>query len=384
MAAKPKKKIIFTGGGTGGSVTPLLAVAEALVRLNARPQDSFFSDHPKSVVPVCEWEFLFVGTRGGPEREMIRDFNEEVGPMRFIPLVSGKLRRYFSPANFVDIFKVFASWFVSLRLIGKEKPDLIISAGSFVSVPLVWAAALRRIPVVIHQADARPGLANRLMAPFARIVTVTFEKSLADFGAGAVYTGNPMRYFILDNEELENIKKKYNIIPGRPLILVTGGGTGAAAINRLVFKAATDLIRSYQVVHIAGKGKLPGGMEYPAHYQVYEFIPNREVVGLMALSDLIIARCGLAFLTELSALGRAAILVPIPHSHQEDNARIFADADAAVVLDQESLTAEKLAAEIGRTLSDRALVARLRTQSGEVIRPGAAESIARLIIDILR
>ena len=148
------KKIIFTGGGTGGSVTPLLAIAEELLRDGPdNHQATIFNSSQEDRSFRFNWEFLFVGTYQGPEREMVTDFNSEVGPMRFVPLVSGKLRRYFSPANFFDAFKVFASWFVSLRLLSVEKPDLIVSAGSFVSVPLVWAAALRRIPIIIHQQE---------------------------------------------------------------------------------------------------------------------------------------------------------------------------------------------------------------------------------------
>ncbi len=378
------KKIIFTGGGTGGSVTPLLAIAEELLRDGPdNHQATIFNSSQEDRSFRFNWEFLFVGTYQGPEREMVTDFNSEVGPMRFVPLVSGKLRRYFSPANFFDAFKVFASWFVSLRLLSVEKPDLIVSAGSFVSVPLVWAAALRRIPIIIHQQDARPGLANRLMAPFARLITVTFEKSLADFGPGSIFTGNPVRSLAINEEELQHIKKKFNIDPDRPFILITGGGTGAASINRLVARSIKQLTQSYQIIHVTGKGKLPHKIEDFRHYQAYEFIANKDILGLMMASDLIVSRCGLAFLTELSALNKAALLIPMPESHQEDNADIFRDAGAAIVLRQDSLSPLKFTSEIDRAISDVSLRADMCVKVGLVIKRGAATKIAVKIKEII-
>lgn len=382
---KTSKKIIFTGGGTGGSVTPLLAIAEELFRDRADgPQTNLFNVHEPPADQTRDWEFLFVGTYRGPEREMVTDFNSEVGPMRFVPLVSGKLRRYFSPANFFDVFKVFASWFVSLRLLALEKPDLIVSAGSFVSVPLVWAAALRRIPIIIHQQDARPGLANRLMAPFARLITVTFEKSLADFGPGAIFTGNPIRRLTMSDEELSQVKQKFHVVGGRPLVLITGGGTGATSVNRLVYKSLKQLTKDCQIIHITGKGKLPDKIDDHRNYQAFEFIANRDVLGLMLASDLIVSRCGLAFLTELSALNKAAILIPMPGSHQEDNAAIFQEAGAALVLYQDNLTPKKLAAEVIRVINDNHLRADMSRKVGAVIRRGAASKIAAAIKDIIK
>ncbi len=378
------KKIMFTGGGTGGSVTPLLAIAEELLKgPDHGSQASSFKPDAKTVSGMIDWEFIFVGTYRGPERELVIDYNGAVGPMRFVPLVGGKFRRYFSLANFFDVFKVFGSWFISLRLLTIERPDIIVSAGSFVSVPLVWAAALKRIPILVHQQDARPGLANRLMAPFARVITVTFEKSLSDFGKPAVFTGNPFRSLAMDAEELDKIKKKYNVTAGLPLVLVTGGGSGAASVNQLVFKAAPELTEFCQVIHITGKGKLPGKIDKHEHYQVFEFLPNREVLGLMIASQLVISRCGLAFLTELSALNKAALLIPMPHSHQEDNAAIFARSEAAIVIFQHLLGSKRLVSEVRKILDDKELRAALESKIGGVIKRGAAEKIAAIIREIV-
>lgn len=372
---KKTKKIIFTGGGTGGSVTPLLAVAEELFRGQTDKQSTQSID--------SEWELVFVGTYQGPEREMVADFNKEVGSMRFVPLVSGKWRRYFSWGNFLDFFKVLAACFVSWRLLAAEKPEIIVSAGSFVSVPLVWAAALRRIPILIHQQDVRPGLANRLMAPFAKLITVTFEKSLADFGKEAIFTGNPLRSLALTEEGLAEIKKKFNIVSDRPLILVTGGGTGAANLNRLIYQVVEELAKDFQVIHVTGRGKLLDKTDDQPYYQAYEFIPNCDILGLMRLSDLVVSRCGLAFLTELSALNKVAILIPLPDSHQEDNAAVFRDAGAAVVLSEASLSSQKLVSEIYRVISDNNLRTDMSRKVGEIIKRGAAPRIAAAIKEII-
>ena len=363
---KKFKKIILTGGGTGGSVTPLLAVAEEL--LSGRS--------------AFKWQLIFVGTHRGPEREMVAEFNQEIGSMPFFPLVGGKLRRYFSVHNFFDFFKILVSGFISWRLLSTEKPDIVVSAGSFVSVPLVWAAAWKRIPVLIHQQDVRPGLANRLMAPFARLVTVTFKKSVNDF-KNAAWIGNPVRDWMISNEELTSVKEKFRVSGAHPLILVVGGGTGAAELNRLVYDAVPSLSGVCQIIHVVGKGKLPDKISNQADYQVHEFIANRHILALMQVSDLVVSRCGLAFLTELSFLSKAAILVPMPASHQEDNAAIFQEAGAAVVLREQKTSADELATEIRRLIGDQERRTEMSRKMGAVIERGAAVKMREAIEDII-
>ena len=176
MLSQNKKfvKIILTGGGTGGSVAPLLGVAEMLQRRDAK----------SCVSTDAGYEFLWIGTKHGPERAMV-----EREKIEFIAIPSGKMRRYASFKNFIDPFFILAGFFKSLYIILKWKPDFVMSAGSFVSVPVIWAAWLLRVPSLVHQQDARPGLANVLMAPFAGVITVTFEKSLMDYGKKAVWIG---------------------------------------------------------------------------------------------------------------------------------------------------------------------------------------------------
>ncbi|MFA7702824.1 MAG: glycosyltransferase, partial [Patescibacteria group bacterium] len=202
---KHKKLIMLSGGGTGGSATPLLALADYL---------------------QADYDFIFVGTNFGPERYLV-----ETTGIPFLSIVSGKWRRYFSLQNISDIFKIIFAFFQSLYLLKKYRPDLLMSAGGFVSVPLAFAAYCLRIPILIHQQDIRAGLANKLMAKVASRVTVTFQKSLTDYGPSALWVGNPIKEIVVDNSSLW---KKYNLDQAKPLLLILGGGTGSAFINSLV------------------------------------------------------------------------------------------------------------------------------------------------------
>lgn len=373
--------IFFSGGGTGGSVTPLLALAEELLKSG-----------------LGAYRLIFIGTAKGPEQEMVADFNEEIrlaksGPahLEFLAISSGKWRRYFSWHNFLDCFKIVAAFWQSLRLLSLEKADLVVSAGSFASVPLVWAAAWKKIPVIIHQQDVRPGFANKLMAPFALVISVVFEKSLLDYGSRAIFIGNPLRPLGLPSGEnfRREVKDTYHLQDNLPLILVTGGRLGAQALNNLIYESSR-LLDNYQIVHLVGEGKSSGPAVTPLvdepsrpNYQILESLANQEILKLMAAADLVISRCGLGTLTELSALSKAAILIPLPDSHQEDNAAVFKAASAALVLNQKKLTPAKLAEEIRRIILDKKLRASLENNIARIIKKGATEKLLVIIEEIL-
>jgi len=309
-----------------GSVTPLIAVAEVLAGQDERT------------------EFLWIGTVGGPEQALV----EQLG-IKFVSITSGRLRRFLTLRNLATPYLVLKGFMEAYRVLRDWRPSLVVSAGGFVAVPVTWAAWLLHIPVHVHQMDWRPGLANRLSAPFAATISVTFEKSKQDFNAKKVtVTGNPVRDFLFRGS-IEQARDIFNLREGQPAVLVLGGGTGAVNLNRLIVKSLADL-EGVQLLHLTGRGKQMVATDAPDTYHQFEFLD----VGLAhayAVADLVITRAGMGTLTELAALGLPAIIVPIPHSHQEDNARPFVEGGGAIQFDERDQAAD-LASQINDLLEN--------------------------------
>ena len=353
-------KIILSGGGSGGPVTPLLAIAR-----------EFYSKYPEAT-------FVFFGTHGGPEKALVEEAAINM-PIKFIPMLSGKWRRYFSFKNFTDLFNIGGAFFQSIYLLKKEQPSLVMSVGAFVSVPLVWAAKFLGIPVLIHQQDLRPGLANRLMSGAASLITVTFPNSLAVYGQKAVLTGNPYSLPALASKA--EVFKEYHFNLDRPLTLIYGGGTGSVSINNAVAKNLEDLLKITQVVHLTGDGKM-SGISSPGYFTC-EFLSYSKILSVMLACDLVVARPGLGTLTDLSALKKASILVPMPNSHQEDNAKACADEKAAVYIEQKDLE-DKLVRWVGDLLVSPEKCEELQNNMATIIKPGAADTIVDLSYSLIQ
>jgi len=357
-------KILLTGGGTGGSVTPLLAIYDEL----NNPPNPLYQGGDK-------FDFLWLGTKFGPEKEMV----EKAG-IKFKAISGGKWRRYFSLENFVDIVKIKLGFFQALFIILKWHPDLVISAGSFISVPVVWAAWVLRVPILIHQQDIIAGLANKLMAPFAKTITVTFEKSLADYGKRAVWIGNPIRQSL--KVESQKSKVENNEMP---VVLIIGGGTGAIAINKIVEDSLSGLIKFCQVIHITGKEKSALSNEVKiTNYEKYEFLSVNKMAEALNTADLVVTRAGLGFLSELSYLGKPTVIIPIPDSHQEDNAAFFRNKKAAITVKQKYLTAENFTHMIKDLLSDKNNLERLSVNMGQAMKRGANQEMVKIIKSLLK
>ncbi|MBI2459814.1 MAG: undecaprenyldiphospho-muramoylpentapeptide beta-N-acetylglucosaminyltransferase [Parcubacteria group bacterium] len=362
-----KYKILLTGGGTGGSVTPLLAVYDGL----KKDEGGF--------------EFFWLGTKFGPERAMVASASSAQGKkteIKFKAISGGKWRRYFSLKNLVDIFKIKLGFWQAFFIMLKSRPNLVISAGSFISVPVVWAAWTLRVPVLIHQQDIKPGLANKLMAPLAKVVTVTFEKSLADYGKKAVWTGNPTRRSL----EIPNPKSQIpNINANLPVVLVLGGGMGAEAINRLVENSFAELTKLCQIIHVTGKEKAITSYQLPiTNYAQYEFLDVGQMAEAMKMADLAVTRAGLATLSELSYLAKPSIIIPIPESHQEANAEFFKSHQAAMIIKQKDLTAENFVSIIKDLLADKKLRDRLAINMKNAMKLGANQAMIKIIREIIR
>jgi len=213
-------KILFSGGGTMGSVSPLIAIYEKIKKKNP------------------EAKFLFIGTKTGPEKKAVESYK-----INFKAIASGKLRRYFSWNNFIDPFKIIWGFFQSLIILIKFRPNAVAIAGSFVGVPVAWAAWILRIPILIHQQDIVAGLANKLMANYAKKITISFEPSLKDFAENkTVMTGNPVReeFYVCNKEKGREV---FDLKSELPVLLVLGGGTGASDLNKVIEESLPDLLQ---------------------------------------------------------------------------------------------------------------------------------------------
>lgn len=362
------KKIILTGGGTGGSVAPLLSIAENLKASEKRGEADYI------------FYFLWIGTKSGPEIEMVKE-----NAIDYISIHSGKWRRYFSWQNFIDVFRVIFGFFESFYQILLWQPDLIISAGSFVSVPVVWAGWLLGKPVLIHQQDFIPGLANKLMAPLAKVITVTFETSLKDYGAKSVWTGNLLRSEYNKQVPEKNLtKKNLGLSENMPVVLILGGGTGSFAINQLISEAAKSLTDFCQIILVSGFNKNSQFIFPKNNFKLFEFLSTNQMSEVYAVSDIVLTRCGMGVLSELSFLGKPVILIPLPDSHQEFNASIFMDKKAAIVLKQKSLTPELLNAEIKKLLKQDNLRSELSKNIKEVIKIDKDKKIIDIINNLIK
>lgn len=347
-------KVLLVGGGTAGSVTPLLAVAEDIRK--RKP----------------ETELLFLGTKHGPETILV--------PAAHIPfqsIASGKLRRYWSWQNIIDIFKTVQGIWQSWRLCRQWHPDIVIGAGSFVCVPVSLAARMLRIPILVHQQDVITGLANRIIAPWASGITVTFAASAKSFPKSKVeITGNPVRQSMSRSDGRKG-RSFLGIAPERPIIVCIGGGTGAVALNALVSAAAPEIVSVADVVHLTG-GRTTRTIDDPRYHQ-FDFL-QAELPDVLSAASVVVTRAGLGTLSELGFLGKPAIVIPMPETHQEANARLLQEAKAALVADQRTLTPHQFSSLLISLLEDHQQRTALGTALHHIFIPGASERIADIVL----
>jgi UDP-N-acetylglucosamine--N-acetylmuramyl-(pentapeptide) pyrophosphoryl-undecaprenol N-acetylglucosamine transferase len=325
------KTIVFTGGGSAGHVTPNVALISRLKREG--------------------WKIDYIGSRDGIEQQIIA----ETG-VPFHPVASGKLRRYFDLKNFKDPFKVMQGVLQSYMLLRRLKPRVVFSKGGFVSVPVVAAAWLHRIPVVIHESDMTPGLANRLSLPFAARICVTFPETLEHLsGKKAVRTGLPIREEVLAGSPEKGLRL-CDFTGNKPVLLVMGGSLGSKAINEAVRSGLPGLLDRFQVVHLCGKGNLDPSLGRVRGYKQFEYV-SRELPDLAAMASLVVSRAGSTSLNEFLALKKPMVLIPLTlqasRGDQILNARSFEKAGYAMVLHEENLTAESLRSFVWEVYENR-------------------------------
>ncbi|MDO4313034.1 MAG: undecaprenyldiphospho-muramoylpentapeptide beta-N-acetylglucosaminyltransferase [Eubacteriales bacterium] len=314
------KRIILTGGGTAGHVTPNIALLPRLKEL--------------------EYDIHYIGSYNGIEKELI----EQLG-IPYHGISSGKLRRYFSLQNFTDPFRVVKGFNEAYRLIKLLKPNVIFSKGGFVSVPVVLAGKRCKVPTIIHESDMTPGLANKISIPSATKVCCNFPETVEHLPADkAVLTGSPIRQELLSGDK-QNALNFTGLDDRKPVILIVGGSLGAVAVNEAVRRILPSLLKDFQVIHLCGRGKLDPSLNNLNGYVQYEYIKD-ELKDLFALADIVISRAGANAICELLALHKPNLLIPLSanasRGDQILNARSFERQGFSVVMEEEQITDDKL------------------------------------------
>ena len=325
------KRILLTGGGTAGHVTPNIALLPRLRELG--------------------YDISYMGSYEGIERRLIEELQ-----IPYYGISSGKLRRYFDPKNFTDPFKVLKGCMEARRIIRKLQPDVVFSKGGFVSVPVVLAAAHYKIPVILHESDMTPGLANRICIPSARKVCCNFPETLSHLPKQkAVLTGSPIRQELLTGDAVKALRFT-GLTPDRPVLLVMGGSLGATAVNEAVRSILPKLLKEFQVIHLCGKGKVDPSLSALSGYVQYEYIQD-ELKDLFALSDIVISRAGANAICELLALRKPNLLIPLSaaasRGDQILNARSFERQGFSLVMEEEAVTPEALLAAVHQLYENR-------------------------------
>ena len=357
-------RIAFTGGGTGGHVFPGIAV------INALEADGIGKD-----------SFLWIGSGKGIEKEIIGRFG-----YRYLAVPSGKLRRYFSFANFFDLFKIFAGFVKIFFYFLFYRPDILFSKGGYVSVPPVWAAHFLRIPVLTHESDLTPGLATRLNARFSDRIYVPYEETkqmLSRYGEKVTVSGNPVRPEIFEGDAQKG-RKIADVPDGMPVVLVSGGSQGAAPVNRAVRESLDRLRKCAFVIHQTGENDFT-----PVNESGYFARPffNAEFPHLLAAADVTICRAGAGTLWENGVTGTPAVLIPLGHGTRGDqavNARLFASHGAAKVVTEEETSDPDWVTVVEEILSDNSLREKMGAAARSFCRPDAARFLADKMTAVLK
>jgi len=326
------KKIILTGGGTAGHVTPNLALLPVL------------KEHG--------YEVRYIGSYNGIEKTLV----EQAG-IPYDGISSGKLRRYFDWKNFTDPFRVIKGYGEARKLLKKYQPEIVFSKGGFVAVPVVMAAKHLHIPVIIHESDMTPGLANKLAIPSATRVCCNFSETMKYLPADkAIHTGCPIRAELLEGSKAAG-QKLTGFNDTKPVLMIIGGSLGAVAVNNAVRAALPQLLQQFQVVHLCGKNNLDESLKGTPGYVQYEYMGD-PLKDLFAMADIVISRAGANAICELLALKKPNLLIPLgsaaSRGDQILNAESYHKKGYSMLLPQEELTVERLVQDVQTLYANRA------------------------------
>lgn len=374
-----KIRIMFTGGGSGGHIYPLLAVLE---KIKKHPQNQNLDFEFHYFGPSDNWNNLFLGA----------------GDIEIHSLLSSKIRRYFSPANLLDFPKFIISLFQALFKMFWIMPDVVFSKGGPGAFPVVFSAWFYRIPVIIHESDATPGITNLLSAKFAKKIAVSFPSVAKYFNPKKTFiTGTPIREELLENQPFQpSAKEELHFDPAEPLILILGGSQGSTRINEFVLTNLKELITDTQIIHQTGYGNFQeveklsraAQVEAPLEEKIkhrYLAVPYLEdkLKTALAAADLVISRAGSGTIFEISAFKKPAILIPLEESandHQRLNAFEFSTFGGGVVIEEENLLPHIFLNQIHSLIKNPATLQKMGDASAKFFRPNASELIAEEII----
>lgn len=337
------KRIILTGGGTAGHVTPNIALLPRLKEL--------------------QYDIHYIGSYNGIEKELIEQFG-----IPYHGIATGKLRRYFSVQNFTDPFRVLKGMGDAKKLVKILKPDVIFSKGGFVSVPVVLAGKSRHVPTIIHESDMTPGLANKLSLSAATKVCCNFPETLNCLPEGkAVLTGSPIRQELLSGDKYK-ARNLLGFASDKPVILIVGGSLGSVVVNDAVRGILPKLLKTYQVIHLCGRGKVDESLKGLEGYAQFEYV-KEELKDLFALTDIVISRAGANAICELLALHKPNLLIPLSanasRGDQILNARSFERQGFSVVLEEEELNQEILLSSINHLYENKKTYINTMKQSSQ-------------------
>lgn len=325
------KKIVLTGGGTAGHVTPNMALIPELKKRG--------------------YEIHYIGSKDGIEKKLI----EEIG-VPYYGISSGKLRRYFDPKNFSDPIKVLKGYGEANSLIKKINPNLVFSKGGFVTVPVVLAAKRRKVPAIIHESDMTPGLANKICIPCATRICANFPETLNSLPEGkAVLTGTPIREELFSGDKRKGIEF-CRFTDKKPIIMIIGGSLGSVVVNEAVREILSSLLEKFQIIHLCGKDKIDEKLKETEGYVQFEYI-KKELSDLMDAADIVISRAGANAICEILALRKPNILVPLSaaasRGDQILNAASFEKQGYSYVIKEEELSGDKLLAAVKEVYSQK-------------------------------
>ena len=371
-------KILFTGGGTGGHVFPLVAITRELRRIYPKTDQR---------VPL---DFFYLGPKDDLGLILLRQEDLVVKT-----ITSGKLRRYFAWENFIDIlFKIPFGFLQSLYFLLKIKPDLVFSKGGSGSITVTYSARLLRIPVFIHESDIVPGLSNQKTAKWAKKVFVSFEKTEYFDPQKSILVGNPIRKEVLDGDK-KIAGEIFNLTFSKPIILIVGGSQGAEAINDFVLRIINVLLKDYELLHVTGRENFKETVaeaqvvmekDLDKYYHPINFLDEEKTKHAYKAADIIISRSGSSAIFEIAAVGKPSILIPLPSAagdHQSKNAYAFFEAGACEVLEQQNLTPNFFMEKIQLLFLHKEKLDEMGKSALAFARPLAARAIAREILEFL-